>query len=104
MFVQPHFCRSAGSEVLDKNVGCTQKCVENVQPCGLFKVKCEALFRSVCPNEMGRQAACPRVVVTRKISAIGALDLDDTGAEFGKLARREWRGYRMFECDDGNAG
>ena len=53
---------------------------------------------------MGRQAACPRVVVTRKISAVGALDLDDTGAEFGKLARREWRGYRMFECDDGNAG
>jgi hypothetical protein len=42
--------------------------------------------------------------VTCKIAAVGALDLDDTGAEFGKLARREWCGYRMFECDDGNAG
>ena len=43
------------------------------------------------------------VVPSREIAAVGALDLDDVGAQVRELARTEGRGDGLFERDDANA-
>ena len=55
----------------------------------LVQTKCEARPRTRC------------VVAAGEVADAGALDLDDARAEVGELARRERRGDRVFERDDG---
>ena len=70
---------------------------------GMLHVEREAFLGAVGPDEVRREAAHALVVAAREIAHAGPLDLDDARAEVGELARRERRGDRVLERDDGDA-
>ena len=75
--------------------------LEHLGGLGVLHVEREAFLGAVGPDEVRRQAAHALVVAAREVADAGALDLDDAGAEVGELARRERRGDRVLERDDG---
>ena len=92
----------AGREVLHHHVGLLEhQALEHLGGFGVLDVERQALLRAVGPDEVRGQAAHARVVAAREVADAGALDLDDAGAEVGELARRERRGDRVLERDDG---
>ena len=95
-------CRGTRGEVLDQHVGMTQELGEDGLGGRVLDVEGEAFLRPVGPDEMGGESVDALVVAAGEVAAIGPLDLDDAGAEFGKLARAEGRCDRVFEgqhCD-----
>jgi hypothetical protein len=91
-----------GREVLDEDVGAFQQPPEDLPLARPLEVEGDGLLAPVEPDEMARHAARRRVVPTGEVPAVRALDLDHSGAEVRELPRRERRGDRLFEGDDGH--
>ena len=69
----------------------------------MLDVERQAFLGAVGPDEVRGEAAHARVVAAGEVADAGTLDLDDAGAEVGELARRERRGDRVLERDDGES-
>ena len=97
--------RRAGREVLHDDVGLVDdEALEDRLRFRMLDVEREAFLRAVGPDEVRREAADALVVGAREVADAGSLDLDHARAEVGELARRERRGDRVLERDDGDAG
>ena len=97
--------RRARRQVLHDDVGrFDDQPLEDRLRLRMLDVERQALLRAVGPDEMRREPAHALVVAAREIADAGALDLDDARAEVRELSRRERRGDRVLERDDGDAG
>ena len=83
--------------------GLTVVTLEHLGGGGVLHVESEAFLGAISPHEVRREAAHARVVAAREVADAGALDLDHAGTQIGELARRERRGDRVLEGDDGES-
>jgi hypothetical protein len=66
----------------------------------VLEIQLHRLFATVEPDEVGRHAVHAVVVAARGIST-SRLDLDDSSAKFGEMARAERARNGLFNRDDG---
>ncbi len=93
----------AGCEVLHEDVGLGNEATQQRGVVGQLEVEHDRLLATVGPEEIGRVAVRGRVVAAGEI-ALGALDLDDACAHFGKTARAKGGGERLFDGHDRDPG
>ena len=104
---EPEPLEDAGAEALDQDVGPHEELAEEFEPFGRLEVEPEALFAPVDRGEEGAVAGGvvvgPRRIPACVISAVGALNLDDTCTEVGEEHGAEGAWEQAREVDDSDA-
>ena len=95
--------RGARREILHQHIGACDEFRQNGARLRILHIERDAFLGSVGPHEVRSQPFDPVIVVTRKIPAPGALDLDHAGTEIGQLARAKRRGDGVFDGNDRDA-
>ncbi len=93
----------AGREILDEHVGALEEARENRRRLRPLEIERHRLLRSIQPDEVAREPFHRRVVMACEVAFVRTLDLDDARAEVGELPRRERRGHRLLDGDNGDA-
>jgi len=101
--VQPQHCSRARSEVLDEHISALKQRIESLSARRRFDVKRDTLLGSIRPRELAGQAVHGRIVATREIAAVRALDLDDARAPVGKVPTPKRSGDHLFEREHGDS-
>lgn len=101
--VQPEAGGGALCEVLHEHVCAVEQPVQDREAARVLQVEGDRLLAAVAPHEVRGEALRGGVVGAGEVAAVGALDLDDPGAEVGELAGGEGGGYGLFDGDDGDS-
>src|SRR3954454_74322 len=93
----------ARAEVVQEDVRLLEQPVEHVTAPSALEVEGHRLLAAVEPDEVAAQPTHRMVVAAGEVTAVGAFELDDPGAEVGQMPRGERRGHRLLDSADEHA-
>src|SRR5581483_10054266 len=102
ILAEPEALGSAGSEVMDEDVGGLDELFQDRAPVGRFQVDGNGALVAIAGEEGGVHSCAASREPPHKI-AVGAFDLDDVGALVGEHHRRHRPGHHRAEVENSHA-